>query len=105
MGQCGPASSVANPTSASDRPLGNSVGAIGLPGTRRRPRPRCGVRVWGLPPDRAIITGPFGSAAKRGHLTGACPRVYDSYLVDSASSHMLVSKIKPCMSKYKQSIR
>ena len=29
-------------------------------------------------------------------------RVYDSYLVDSASSHMLVSKIKPCMSKYKQ---
>ena len=27
------------------------------------------------------------------------------YLVDSASSHMLVSKIKPCMSKYKHSIR
>ena len=26
------------------------------------------------------------------------------YLVDPASSHMLVSKIKPCMSKYKQSI-
>jgi hypothetical protein len=26
----------------------------------------------------------------------------DSYLVDSASSHMLVSKIKPCMSEYKQ---
>jgi hypothetical protein len=25
----------------------------------------------------------------------------DSYLVDSASSHMLVLKIKPCMSKYK----
>jgi hypothetical protein len=32
------------------------------------------------------------------------PGVQDSYLVDSASSHMLVSKIKPCMSKYKQSI-
>jgi hypothetical protein len=31
----------------------------------------------------------------------ACGRL-DSYLVDSASSHMLVSKIKPCMSKYKQ---
>jgi hypothetical protein len=31
-------------------------------------------------------------------------RRQDSYLVDSASSHMLVSKIKPCMSKYKQSI-
>ncbi len=26
---------------------------------------------------------------------------YVSYLVDPASSHMLVSKIKPCMSKYK----
>jgi hypothetical protein len=24
----------------------------------------------------------------------------DSYLVDPASSHMLVSKIKPCMSKF-----
>ena len=33
-----------------------------------------------------------------------CRDVQDSYLVDSASSHMLVSKIKPCMSKYKQSI-
>ena len=28
-----------------------------------------------------------------------------SYLVDPASSHMLVSKIKPCMSKYKLLIR
>ncbi len=28
--------------------------------------------------------------------------VQESYLVDPASSHMLVSKIKPCMSKYKQ---
>ena len=28
--------------------------------------------------------------------------IWNSYLVDSASSHMLVSKIKPCMSKYKQ---
>jgi hypothetical protein len=27
--------------------------------------------------------------------------VKGSYLVDPASSHMLVSKIKPCMSKYK----
>jgi hypothetical protein len=31
--------------------------------------------------------------------------VQDSYLVDSASSHMLVSKIKPCMSKYKHLYR
>ena len=34
---------------------------------------------------------------------GSAPDLQDSYLVDSASSHMLVSKIKPCMSKYKQS--
>ena len=27
------------------------------------------------------------------------------YLVDPASSHMLVSKIKPCMSKYKSGSR
>jgi hypothetical protein len=33
------------------------------------------------------------------------PTAHDSYLVDSASSHMLVSKIKPCMSKYKQLYR
>ena len=32
--------------------------------------------------------------------SGAGPT--NSYLVDPASSHMLVSKIKPCMSKYKQ---
>ena len=35
-----------------------------------------------------------------------CRSVYSrSYLVDPASSHMLVSKIKPCMSKYKQLYR
>jgi hypothetical protein len=34
-----------------------------------------------------------------GFVTDVCR--YDSYLVDPASSHMLVSKIKPCMSKYK----
>ena len=39
-------------------------------------------------------------------VTGNCipcgARMESSYLVDPASSHMLVSKIKPCMSKYKQ---
>lgn len=29
-----------------------------------------------------------------------CQSPHGSYLVDPASSHMLVSKIKPCMSKY-----
>ena len=32
---------------------------------------------------------------------GLRARGHDSSLVDSASSHTLVSKIKPCMSKYK----
>ncbi len=42
-------------------------------------------------------------ARPRGEPDGPVP--HDSYLVDSASSHMLVSKIKPCMSKYKQLYR
>ena len=36
-----------------------------------------------------------------GSRAGRSPLQEDSYLVDPASSHMLVSKIKPCMSKYK----
>ena len=43
-------------------------------------------------------------AVSRRSATGQClARVHlsDCYLVDPASSHMLVSKIKPCMSKYK----
>ena len=35
------------------------------------------------------------------HVTDSTDEVLDSNLVDPASSHMLVSKIKPCMSKYK----
>ena len=40
---------------------------------------------------------------RTGFYGGMAGRVFtfaDSYLVDPASSHMLVSKIKPCMSKY-----
>ena len=42
---------------------------------------------------------------KAGALTTSEPRFggTSGYLVDPASSHMLVSKIKPCMSKYKRS--
>ncbi len=36
----------------------------------------------------------------RNDVNGGCRK--DRYLVDPASSHMLVSKIKPCMSKYKR---
>ena|SRR6186713_554399 len=59
-------------------------------------------------PGAQLTSVPFGGLS-RGVLVcwslGAVhpPGVQDSYLVDSASSHMLVSKIKPCMSKYKQS--
>jgi proteasome assembly chaperone (PAC2) family protein len=31
-----------------------------------------------------------------------CLGGHSGYLVDPASSHMLMSKIKPCMSKYKR---
>ena len=52
-------------------------------------------RLWAaLPCVRIFSPGDvtiFGSAEVSG----------ESYLVDPASSHMLVSKIKPCMSKYK----
>jgi len=44
----------------------------------------------GLDPEYTVEWDPPGS------------RIASSYLVDPASSHMLVSKIKPCMSKYKQ---
>ncbi len=83
-----------------DLALGNSVGAIGMaqgavPGHWRRPR-RVGCASHPFhdipaPPLSGVAAGP-----PRGPALG-------SYLVDSASSHMLVSKIKPCMSKYKHS--
>ena len=40
--------------------------------------------------------GPLSSSRRLGTTSRS-----ESYLVDPASSHMLVSKIKPCMSKYK----
>ena len=48
------------------------------------------VGFWGYPLYGAFVRG-WGEAN-------------ESYLVDPASSHMLVSKIKPCMSKYKRFI-
>jgi hypothetical protein len=49
---------------------------------------------------RHSLLGPARAFPSRGRSGGQ-----DSYLVDSASSHMLVSKIKPCMSKYKHLYR
>ena len=63
---------------------------------------------WKVVP-MAIV--PMGDENLRLNLTTLGLRQFDnwrsslcltiSYLVDPASSHMLVSKIKPCMSKYK----
>ena len=50
-----------------------------------------------------FLAAPFQFLAGRG--LGAGRPLLRSYLVDPASSHMLVSKIKPCMSKYKQFIQ
>ena len=45
----------------------------------------------------------FGFARQRSFVTGYMPMLFWLWtnLVDPASSHMLVSKIKPCMSQYK----
>jgi hypothetical protein len=51
--------------------------------------------VWAL-----LLRGLRGADAGGGNAAGIVG--ISSYLVDPASSHMLVSKIKPCMSKYKQ---
>jgi hypothetical protein len=71
-----------------DRALGNLGGECRPRGLADGPCPDA------LPRDRFYLTlrlRPCGASRRD-----------DSYLVDSASSHMLVSKIKPCMSKYKQ---
>ena len=62
-----------------------------------------GVRASAPPPTSKLFWAPSGALLKPWLRSGASK--HGSYLVDSASSHMLVSKIKPCMSKYKQSIR
>jgi hypothetical protein len=48
------------------------------------------------------VDDPLCGESMREDVGSPCPPELDSYLVDPASSHMLVSKIKPCMSKYKQ---
>ena len=49
----------------------------------------------------SLVWGRFTSVEALREARGTA-RPSGRYLVDSASSHMLVSKIKPCMSKYKQ---
>ncbi len=109
MLQFGPAFRAATPTPVTDHFLGNSVGAIGWLGATSGGlgpgRPRAGRSVsTGAPTDQRFWL-PLGAFRRWLPPRGARRSGQDSYLVDSASSHMLVSKIKPCMSKYKQSIR
>lgn len=70
-------------------------------------------RIGGRGPNRAAMLGTLRvgrSLGRLGRTTGAArprprasPRkLEECYLVDPASSHMLVSKIKPCMCKYEQ---
>ena len=96
-----------------------------LVGLRARCKPVCGLRPgkfsggnWILVCSSILVSKPSARVLRRvelalpclitilcpfggGHLA-LCLVEQDSYLVDSARSHMLVSKIKPCMSKYKQ---
>ena len=97
----------------------------GVFGALWRPRSRLPTALWGIQKGKADVAArrarrQAGRAAARPRspqrpadpvtrelfrpetrAVGRSP-AHDSYLVDSASSHMLVSKIKPCMSKYKQ---
>ena len=60
--------------------------------------PRC-VRAWFLVVGSGPRTPPVEGGRSR--VPSSRGRKALSYLVDPASSHMLVSKTKPCMSKYK----
>ena len=51
-------------------------------------------------PGRCGSASSLALDASRARPGAARARARGSYLVDPASSHMLVSKIKPCMSKY-----
>jgi hypothetical protein len=77
-----------------DLAAASSFGRVIGSGYRKAPAPPWSPGVFfprnSLPP----LCGASGPLGRRGR-----------YLVDPASSHMLVSKIKPCMSKYKQSIQ
>ena len=64
------------------------------------PSPAC----WPAHRDYRSSQWSLRPARTNGNVANAWPSgfsVSNSYLVDPASSHMLVSKIKPCMSKYK----
>ena len=93
---------------SSDR--GGPFGSLRGPGKTDGGTSRRGGRIGGSASQEALPGRPRSITVLRKSSTLA-PRgagrggsrlpLEDSYLVDPASSHMLVSKIKPCMSKYK----
>ena len=52
-------------------------------------------------PVRGAVVA-FAEESRAGQHRSVSSRVSHGYLVDPASSHMLVSKTKPCMSKYER---
>ena len=85
-------------------PAGEGEARTPPPGERERDGRRGGAGESGGPPRRSEREGegqarpPRRAARKPGRPRPAAP-AREGYLVDPASSHMLVSKIKPCMSK------
>ncbi|KAJ6824370.1 hornerin-like [Iris pallida] len=77
--------------------LADAVDAEGLGAIRPRPRTRT---VYSTPLSTTRRPAPPTSLAPRA--AGGAASTRTCYLVDPASSHMLVSKIKPCMCKYEQ---
>ena len=51
------------------------------------------------------VEGVTGAAAAAGAVCRCYVLLVSNYLVDPASSHMLVSKIKPCMCQYRPKLR
>ena len=83
---------------------GGAAVCLGVRGRRRRKKRERGPPNFRVENHRENTTDLGGSREPcpscktpgKGHFSDR-----SSYLVDPASSHMLVSKIKPCMSKYK----
>ena len=74
---------------ASKGKWGRSLGRPSRRGFDRRPT---SVLLTDAKVGRRALVGPLPATVDR----------IESYLVDPASSHMLLSMIKPCMSKYKR---
>ena len=64
----------------------------------------CASALYPLSVFTIFLGPPSVPGRQKKHKKAHVRRSSDRYLVDPASSHMLVSKIKPCMSKYKQLI-